>query len=76
MKRINSAKIMAFAETAKHFNKFLPAEILSYLCGIVTEYETRMRDIKEICGICEISVRILNYNITFLPLAMQTTFLN
>lgn len=35
----NSAKIMAFAETAKHFNKFLPAEILSYICCIVTDLQ-------------------------------------
>lgn len=39
MMHYNSAKITAFAETAKHYNKFLPAEILSYLCGIVTDLQ-------------------------------------
>lgn len=39
MMHYNSAKITAFAETAKHFNKFLPAGILSYLCGIVTDLQ-------------------------------------
>lgn len=39
MKRINSAKITAFTETAKHFNKFLPAEILSYICCKVTDLQ-------------------------------------
>lgn len=39
MMHYNSAKITAFRETAKHFNKFLPAEILSYICCKVTDLQ-------------------------------------